>query len=497
MFILFIFIFVSCAINPKEAGPDDSIILPENLVTIIHKHYTESFEIIKQLRGLYTDTVGYSYLYEEGMAKAVDEMQSLEDQLIKLLEKILNTRRTTKNEFIQLCLLLSKIYNLHEVHHGYGKYILLLRNNLESISKTTQIDARMKTRLKLYLVLDFNWFLNRRSMLKELSSFIGLLKSGHYLKAQNLVMALVETLKQYPSVETSQTQLREEFLIPKVQQPEKPEDPSEKPSLLKRSSSIGDLIGKELKRERLRRSLSQPTTSSQTPTTAGGVKPSKDSGQEKGAPTKAELEKKKEVEIPKDLMKKIKEIMECLEQMIKNLKSLKSFSFQNQILFTTQFWATAGMMEMNIDDIRNLLVLVEKRGHINIEMMEEWMKNMANHFNLQNLKAGFGNYIFYISRNIEYVNKKYSGNEVMLRKIMKMLLLNDECIEHLLELVDLLATLLQMNNDDAFVNKRYKLVDLLMRIKTENTHLTLKSLSTGKSGAKSTEAKRSPTTEKK
>ncbi|ELP90921.1 hypothetical protein EIN_361340 [Entamoeba invadens IP1] len=314
-------------------------------------------------------------------------------------------------------------------------------------------------------------------------------------------MALAETLRRYPGAERSQTQQREENLIPKVQQPEKPEEPSSKPHLLKRSGSIGDLVEKEQQRVRLRRSLSQPTTSSQTSTTAGGVKPSEESRQEleqreKAARLKAELEKKKEVEIPKDQMTTIKEILKCLEEMIKNLKILKSFSFQNQNFFTSQFWASAGMMEMHIDDVRHLLILVEKRAHINKEMMEEWMVNMAKYFDFQNLKAGFGNYFFYITRNVENIQKRYSGDENTLKRIMKVLLLDDNCIEHLLNLVDNLANLLQVNNDDAFVKGRHQLVELLKRIKAEKT-LMSKSPSGSQSDVSSTGTKRSPTTERK
>ncbi|ELP88706.1 hypothetical protein EIN_529960 [Entamoeba invadens IP1] len=373
---------------------------------------------------------------------------------------------------------------------------------MESIAKTTKIDTRMKSRLNLYLMFDFKVFLYRHELLLKLSSFIGLLKSPHFLKAQNLVIALAETLRRYPGVERSQTQQREENLIPKVQQPEKIEDPNEKRHLLMRSSSTGELLEKERHKESLRRSLSEPTTSSQASKIAKEFKPSKQSGQEKeqkekAAPTKLELEKKKDIEIPKDLMKVIKETMECLEEMIKNLKSLKSFSFQNQNLFSSQFWASAGIMEMQIDDLRHLLIIVEKRNHINKEMMEDWMTNMANYFNLQNLKAGFGNYLFYVSRNVENVKKRYFGNKEMLKNIMKVLLFNDDCIEHLLELVNKMATLLQMNKDDAFVKGRHHLVELLKRIKAEKTLQISKSPSVSQSGVLATGSKSSPTTEKK
>ncbi|ELP87831.1 hypothetical protein EIN_273680 [Entamoeba invadens IP1] len=236
-------------VNSQPTLTNEEIItLPKEKIKLLRMFDDQLAQNILLLTGFSTDLKKYRKYFTSNLFNTVLEMKKDEEEMGVFIEDVIKRKGVTKNGFLAWANLISIKFNLHNIENGYGKYMYLLRRNIEIIKSSKVIKNRLQNDFLEDLKLQVDIYQLKLKVLEDLSSFLRLRKSPAFLKAHSKLSDFVLTLLQF---HVKQTEVHA-MMLPKLQTP--PHPPPAKPTSssrqLRRTLSESDLTGKT-KRDQL------------------------------------------------------------------------------------------------------------------------------------------------------------------------------------------------------------------------------------------------------
>ncbi|ELP84436.1 hypothetical protein EIN_167110 [Entamoeba invadens IP1] len=259
MLLIFLILTHLCfGIDPKDAKMDDNVEIPEELLNKIIRFAKNTRALLQWFSFFQQDTENSPLFFKTDLPKLIGDLKENENQMNVFLEETETKKTIKKRGFLDWLRFLDRSYNLHELHKGYGKYILHLSENLAKVQRYQLFDENIQRQVLIDLMLDIKYYQEKLNLVTELAKYLLLERDGTVVRAKNRLLDFCNSLvsKQVPEIQL--TPHFEEHLLPKItgettRAPERPAPKTDLPSILIRGDSAKGLMVRSQRREAARR----------------------------------------------------------------------------------------------------------------------------------------------------------------------------------------------------------------------------------------------------
>ncbi|ELP87835.1 hypothetical protein EIN_273720 [Entamoeba invadens IP1] len=178
------------------------------------KDYTEFIVLLNHHREFFKDRENW---FSPNLWKLVNELKDLESEMFHFISDIYTKGIITKNDCEKWLSKFSTTYNTANTDNGYGRYLLLLKENIENVMMSLEIEDDDKQDIVKRLLLSINFFDNKHKVMQQLAQLMHLNRKPVFLKANNKFGDFIETLGKFVSPQRRFQKPDHSRLLPRVE----------------------------------------------------------------------------------------------------------------------------------------------------------------------------------------------------------------------------------------------------------------------------------------